>query len=53
MVRVHTLTLSLMRATSLGDSVTRVVASLTEDFTPTSCAWVLFRPDSGLPAAEC
>ena len=52
MVRVHTLTLSLMRATSLGDSVTRVVASLTEDFHTDLVRLVLFRPDSGLPAAE-
>lgn len=32
MVRVHSLTLALMRERTLGDSVRRVVASLTEDF---------------------
>ena len=52
MVRVHTLTLSLMRATSLADSVARVVASLTEDFHTDLVRLVLFRTDAGLPAAE-
>ena len=32
MIRVHMLTLSLMRATSLADSLARVAAGLTEDF---------------------
>ena len=32
MVRVHSLTIALMRERTLGDSVRRVVASLTEDF---------------------
>ncbi len=52
MVRVHTLTLALMRATSLADSVTRVVASLTEDFHTDLVRLVLFRTDADLPAAE-
>lgn len=51
MVRVHTLTLSLMRATGLGDSVTRVVASLTEDFHTDLVRLVLFRDDANMPAA--
>lgn len=52
MVRVHTLTLALMRATSLPDTVTRVVASLTEDFATDLVRIVLFRSDPALPAAE-
>jgi uncharacterized protein YigA (DUF484 family) len=52
MVRVHTLTLALMRATSLSDTVTRVVASLTEDFHTDLVRVVLFRTDPALPAAD-
>ncbi|WP_440224893.1 DUF484 family protein [Dokdonella sp. MW10] len=52
MVRVHTLTLALMRATSLPDTVTRVVASLTEDFATDLVRIVLFRTDPALPAAD-
>lgn len=52
MVRVHTLTLALMRAKSLGDTMSRVVASLTEDFGTDLVRIVLFRTDPGLPAAE-
>jgi len=52
MVRVHSLTLSLMRATSLGDSCGRVVAGLTEDFHTDLVRLLLFRSDAGLPAAE-
>ncbi|HNR90963.1 MAG TPA: DUF484 family protein [Dokdonella sp.] len=52
MVRVHTLTLALMRAKSLGDTVSRVVASLTEDFNTDLVRIVLFRADPDLPAAE-
>ena len=52
MVRVHTLTLALMRANSLADTVTRVVASLTEDFHTDLVRVVLFRSDPALPAAE-
>ncbi|TDR41295.1 hypothetical protein DFR29_111209 [Tahibacter aquaticus] len=66
MIRVHSLTLSLMRATSLGDSLNRVVAGLTEDFhtdlvrivlfgrsdTLASNEWLLLHADgkTGLPA---
>ncbi len=52
MVRVHTLTLALMRANSLADTVTRVVASLTEDFHTDLVRVVLFRNDQSLPAAD-
>ncbi|MEO8670356.1 MAG: DUF484 family protein [Tahibacter sp.] len=52
MVRVHTLTLSLMRATSLGDSVARVVAGLTEDFHTDLVRVVLFRGDADLPSVD-
>ena len=52
MVRVHTLTLALMRANSLADTVTRVVASLTEDFHTDLVRVVLFRSEPDLPAAE-
>lgn len=52
MVRVHTLTLALMRASSLPDTVTRVVASLTEDFHTDLVRIVLFRADPGLPAVD-
>ncbi len=52
MVRVHTLTLALMRANSLPDTVTRVVASLTEDFHTDLVRIVLFRTDPDLPVAE-
>ena len=52
MVRVHTLTLALMRATSLPDTLTRVVASLTEDFHTDLVRLVLFRADPDLPAAD-
>ena len=52
MVRVHTLTLALMRANSLADTVTRVVASLTEDFHTDLVRIVLFRTDPDLPVAD-
>lgn len=52
MVRVHTLTLALMRANSLPDTVTRVVASLTEDFHTDLVRIMLFRADPELPAAD-
>jgi uncharacterized protein YigA (DUF484 family) len=52
MVRVHTLTLALMRARNLPDTVSRVVASLTEDFHTDLVRIVLFRADPDLPAAE-
>ena len=52
MVRVHTLTLALMRARDLADTVTRVVASLTEDFHTDLVRMVLFHSDPQLPAAD-
>ena len=52
MVRVHTLTLALMRARSLPDTVSRVVASLTEDFNTDLVRIVLYRADPDLPAAD-
>ena len=52
MVRVHTLTLALMRATGLADTVTRVVASLTEDLHTDLVRVVLFHSNAELPAAE-
>lgn len=52
MIRVHMLTLSLMRANSLVESVRRVVAGLTEDFHTDLVRLVLFRADADLPAAE-
>lgn len=52
MVRVHTLTLALMRATSLPETLHAVVAALTEDFNTDLVRIVLFRADESLPAAE-
>jgi uncharacterized protein len=52
MVRVHQLTLSLMRAQSLGETVHHVAASLTEDFQTDFVRLVLFRADANLPGAE-
>jgi uncharacterized protein YigA (DUF484 family) len=52
MVRVHTLTLALMRATTLAGTVRAVVGALTEDFHPDLVRLVLFRADPELPAAE-
>jgi len=52
MVRVHTLTLALMRATSLPETLNAVVAALTEDFNTDLVRIVLFRADDNLPAAE-
>jgi uncharacterized protein YigA (DUF484 family) len=52
MVRVHTLTLALMRATSLPETLHAVVAALTEDFNTDLVRIVLFRADADLPAAE-
>ena len=53
MVRVHMLTVALMREKNLGDSIRRVVAGLTEDFHTDLVRVVLFRertPD--LPQAD-
>jgi len=52
MVRVHTLTLALMRATSLPETLNAVVAALTEDFNTDLVRIVLFRIDGDLPIAE-
>jgi uncharacterized protein YigA (DUF484 family) len=52
MVRVHTLTLALMRATSLPETLNAVVAALTEDFNTDLVRIVLFRGDGDLPVAE-
>lgn len=64
MVRVHTLTLALMRARSLPETANAIVAALAEDFrdpiahgqtgngTPVLVRLVLFRADPDLPAAE-
>lgn len=51
MVRVHSLTLALMRAPTLGETVRTVVASLTEDFNTDQVRLLLFRADPDLPAA--
>lgn len=53
MVRVHSLTVALMREDKLGGSVRRVVASLTEDFHTDLVRLVLFRGASAdLPSAD-
>jgi uncharacterized protein YigA (DUF484 family) len=52
MVRVHTLTLALMRARNLSETTHAVVAALTEDFNTDLVRLVLFRADPDLPAAE-
>lgn len=52
MVRVHTLTLALMRARSLAGTTNAVVAALTEDFHTDLVRLVLFRTDPDLPVAE-
>ena len=52
MVRVHTLTLALMRAGSLPETLSALVAALTEDFNTDLVRVVLFRADPDLPAAE-
>jgi len=52
MVRVHMLTVALMRERTLADSVRRVVAGLTEDFHTELVRLVLFRGGADLPAAE-
>lgn len=50
MVRVHAFTLSLMRAGSLGDTLSRVVATLTEDFHTDFVRMALFDPVEGFYA---
>jgi len=52
-VRVHSLTVALMREKTLGDTARRVVAGLTEDFHTELVRLALFRaPSDGLPAAD-
>lgn len=51
MVRVHTLTLALMRAKTLSETARAVAAALTEDFGTDLVRLVLFRADPDLPAA--
>jgi uncharacterized protein len=50
MVRVHAFTLSLMRAGSLADTLSRVVATLTEDFHTDLVRLCLHRPVAGFHA---
>jgi uncharacterized protein YigA (DUF484 family) len=52
MVRVHSLTVGLMRERTLAESVRRVAAGLTEDFHTDLVRLVLFRADAELPAAD-
>jgi uncharacterized protein YigA (DUF484 family) len=52
MVRVHSLTVGLMRERTLADTVRRITAGLTEDFHTDLVRLVLFRADAELPAAE-
>jgi uncharacterized protein YigA (DUF484 family) len=52
-VRVHSLTVALMREKTLGDTVRRVVAGLTEDFHTEQVRLALFRaPSDELPATD-
>jgi uncharacterized protein YigA (DUF484 family) len=53
MVRVHSLTVSLMRERTFGDCMRRVMAALSEDFRSNQVRLVLFRaPSTDLPVAE-
>ena len=52
MVRVHTLTVGLMRERTLADTVRRIAAGLTEDFHTDLVRLVLFRDSAELPAAD-
>jgi uncharacterized protein YigA (DUF484 family) len=52
MVRVHSLTLGLLRADSLGQSIRSVVAGLTEDFDTDLVRLVLLRERGDLPEAD-
>lgn len=53
MVRVHSLTVALMRERTFGDTVRRVMAALSEDFHSNRLRLVLFRaPCTELPVAE-
>jgi uncharacterized protein YigA (DUF484 family) len=52
MVRVHSLTLALIRSATREQTVRTVIASLNEDFHTDLVRLVLFKPDEDLPAAE-
>ena len=52
MVRVHSLTVGLMRERTLGDTLKRIAAGLTEDFHTDLVRLVLFRAGDDLPEAE-
>ncbi|MBS0556230.1 MAG: DUF484 family protein [Proteobacteria bacterium] len=53
MIRTHSLAMALLRERTLGDSVRRVAAALTEDFNTERVRLVLFRAASEeLPAAD-
>ena len=53
MVRVHSLAVALMRERTFGDSMRRVMASLSEDFRSNQLRLVLFRaPSTELPVAD-
>ena len=52
MVRVHTLTLALMRVKTLAETAHAIAAALTEDFHTDLVRLVLFRADLDLPAAQ-
>lgn len=52
MIRVHSFTLSLMRAASRAETLKRAVACLTEDFSTDLVRVVLFSRSDDLPAAE-
>jgi uncharacterized protein YigA (DUF484 family) len=52
MVRVHALTLTLMRARTLAETATAIAAALSEDFGAAFVRLVLFRTDPNLPAAD-
>jgi uncharacterized protein YigA (DUF484 family) len=52
MVRVHTLTVGLMRERTLADTLRRIAAGLTEDFHTDLVRLVLFRADADLPGAD-
>lgn len=51
-VRVHSMTLALMRAATMEQTVRTVVATLNEDFQTDLVRLVLFRHDDSLPRAE-
>jgi uncharacterized protein YigA (DUF484 family) len=51
-MRVHALTLALMRANSLGETLRRIVATLNEDFGTELVRLVLFRSPTELESAD-